>query len=69
METNHCMNCGAEQGLVGKQDFHCERCGAMNRVDGCTEIPQDREQMNENIDFYDNRAGYRDREDYLRSKR
>ena len=67
-ELNYCTNCGAEQGLVGKQDFNCERCGAMNRQDGWTEVPQDQEQMKENMDFYDNREQYRDREDYLRNR-
>lgn len=68
METNYCMSCGTEQGLVGKQDFYCERCGVLNSKDGWCEEPQDLEQTRDNMDFYDNREKYRDRQDWERNK-
>ena len=68
MEKNVCMSCGTEQGLIGKQDFYCERCGAKNTTDGWCQDVQSENQRNENCGFYDSRNEYRDREDYLRNR-
>jgi hypothetical protein len=72
MKTNYCINCGTEQGYVGEiNDYiYCERCGAKIYGDGSVSYDstqESREQMNENIDFYD--SGERDRNDYYRHRR
>lgn len=70
MKTNYCLSCGCEQQIVCETDFHCDRCGAMNRTDGSCEYDASRrgfEDMQDNIDFYE--SGERDRDDWERHHR
>lgn len=68
---NTCINCGTEQGYVGKIEsyIYCERCGAEIHADGSSSYDGSREgiqEMKDSADFYDNGRGYRDRQDYER---
>jgi len=71
---HYCINCSTEQGYVGEiQSYiYCERCGAKIFSDGSASYDGSQEGIKESKDYqeyYDNRNGFRDRQDYDRSKR